>query len=105
MKDGFEHIQPINSPEKKEGIKTLRELKNEMQSALMVLSCSRYDDEECMQKWVNENAENFNFAFDAIKSNYEDFATSWETDRDAITDALLGELNHLKNRTGQQKAA
>jgi hypothetical protein len=98
----FEGVQPIERKEGRE--KTLLELKNEMQAAMIAHSCS-LDDESCIQEWLDKNAENFHFAFDNVSGKYGNLFELWETDRSAVMDNLFGELRDLEGKPSERRAA
>lgn len=100
--EGIHPIESGNSPEKRE--KTLLELKNEMLSALVLFSCTM-DDFACHQKWLDDNEENFHFAFDNVQGRYGDMFHLWETDRDAVLNQLQGELMDLEGKGDSRQAA
>lgn len=87
--------------EKKE--KTLLELKNEMQSALISHACT-FDDEKCIQDWLNKNADNFHVAYDKVGGKYGDMFDLWDMDRNAVLDNLHAELHKLKDQTERRAA-
>lgn len=101
--ESFERSQ--NSEEGRiERKKTLKELKGEMQAAMILLNC-HMDDHDCHQEWLNKNADNFHFAFDTVSTKYGDMFELWEKDKNAVTDHLLEELRNLEGTETERKAA
>jgi hypothetical protein len=99
----FEKPQsPLES--KIERQKTLKELKGEMQAAMILLNC-HMDDYDCHEEWLQKNADNFHFAFDNIQAKYGDMFELWENDRSAAMDHMLGELKNLEDTSRERKAA
>lgn len=100
----IERPKQAEAIEKKEGReKTLKELKNEMQAAMMLHEC-HMDDYDCHEKWLKKNGDNFHFVFDNISAKYGNMFELWEKDRSATMDHLLGGLRDLDS-SDQRRAA
>lgn len=90
---GLEELQRFEKKETRE--KTILELKNEMQFAIALKLCDM-DDQDCITGVLQENGENFHFAYDNVSAKYGDMYDLWENDREATIRHLMLELEDLK---------